>query len=425
MSSRPAIQVRGLGKEYVLGERVAFPTLRDALISRPRRGSRDRLWALRDASFDVERGEAMGVIGHNGAGKTTLLKLLSRITAPTRGEIRITGNVGSLLEVGTGFHPELTGRDNVFLNGAILGMSRKEIQGKFAEIVDFAGVERFIDTPVKRYSSGMYVRLAFAVAAHVDPDVLIIDEVLAVGDAAFQRKCLGKMGEAAGEGRTVLFVSHNMAAIRTLTKRAVWLDQGNVMQIGPTAEVVAKYLSTIGADESAGVVDLSADSHRQTVSKALAYKVRFDAVALAGEDGTPQRRIGEQQPIRLVLTFRVRERVRFLELVARVKTFEGTRLFSAYSGQRDEYIEPGQYRTVCEFPENPLRPLHYVVELQARAGENQDIVPSALTFEVEQGHLEVDNPAYAMHADGLISVPAEWSELEATALQSNSAAVQV
>ena len=403
---------------------MTFPTLRDAIM-RPGAGrGRDRLWALRDASFTVDRGEAVGVIGHNGAGKTTLLKLLSRITAPTTGEIRITGHVGSLLEVGTGFHPELTGRDNVYLNGAILGMRRSEIQRKFDEIVDFAGIERFLDTPVKRYSSGMYVRLAFAVAAHLEPEILIVDEVLAVGDAAFQRKCLGKMGEVTGEGRTVLFVSHNMAAIRTLTQRAVWLDHGNVMQVGATPDVVSAYLTSVSDDQHATVVDLTDETHRRSVTKSLARQVRFESVALLGPTGAPTLLLPEGAPIRLEIGFAVTERVRFLELVARVKSYQGTRLFSSYSGQEDDAVEPGRYRVVCEFPSTRLRPFDYHVELLARAGENQDMVPDALVFAVEQGHREFDNPAYTSQADGFFSVPSTWSALEPARTETPPAAAR-
>jgi lipopolysaccharide transport system ATP-binding protein len=204
----------------------------------------EEFWALKDVSFEVERGEALGIIGRNGAGKSTLLKVLSRITEPTRGRVVLRGRVASLLEVGTGFHPELTGRENIHLNGAILGMARAEIRRKFDEIIAFAGVEKFIDTPVKRYSSGMYVRLAFAVAAHLQPDVLVVDEVLAVGDAEFQQKCLGKMDEVSrGEGRTVLFVSHNLSIIEKLCKRCIWLDGGFVREIGSAAAVIKGYLS--------------------------------------------------------------------------------------------------------------------------------------------------------------------------------------
>jgi lipopolysaccharide transport system ATP-binding protein len=204
--------------------------------------SEEQIWALKDVSFEVKEGEVVGIIGRNGAGKSTLLKILSRVTAPTSGEVRVKGRIASLLEVGTGFHPELTGRENIFLNGAILGMTKAEIRSKFDEIVAFSEIEKFIDTPVKRYSSGMYVRLAFAVAAHLDPEILIVDEVLAVGDAAFQKKCLGKMGEVARVGRTVLFVSHNMAAVTQLCSRALWLNNGTCSLAGHTADVVQKYL---------------------------------------------------------------------------------------------------------------------------------------------------------------------------------------
>ncbi|MBM3129903.1 MAG: ABC transporter ATP-binding protein [Chloroflexi bacterium] len=202
----------------------------------------DTIWALKDVSFDVKRGEVVGIIGRNGAGKSTLLKILSRITEPTKGRALIDGRVGSLLEVGTGFHPELTGRENIYLNGAILGMTRREIALKFDEIVAFAEIEKFLDTPVKRYSSGMYVRLAFAVAAHLEPEILLVDEVLAVGDAAFQKKCLGKMGDVAKEGRTVLFVSHNMHAVRNLCSRSILMESGRVEENGNTEAVITRYL---------------------------------------------------------------------------------------------------------------------------------------------------------------------------------------
>lgn len=256
----PAVQVEGLGKEYVIGVAERRPsTLRDALAGfaaapfrRLRRLSgsaseAERFWALRDVSFEVGRGEVLGIIGRNGAGKSTLLKILSRITEPTAGRARIHGRVASLLEVGTGFHPELTGRENVFLNGAILGMPKAEIARKFDEIVEFSGVAKFIDTPVKRYSSGMSVRLAFAVAAHLEPEILVVDEVLAVGDAEFQARCLGKMQSVTeGEGRTVLFVSHNMAAVGSLCDRVVHLDGGRVRGIGPPEDMVDAYLGGQG-----------------------------------------------------------------------------------------------------------------------------------------------------------------------------------
>ena len=402
MSSELAIEAHGLGKRYVLGERGRSPLRRN----------REELWALRDVEFAVERGNAVGVVGHNGAGKTTLLKILSRITAPSTGEARIRGSVGSLLEVGTGFHPELSGRDNVYLNGAILGMRRREIKAKFDEIVAFAEVERFIDTPVKRYSSGMYVRLAFAVAAHLEPDILIVDEVLAVGDASFQRKCLGKMGEVSNEGRTVVFVSHNMAAVRSLTSKAVWLDHGRVAADGPTGEVVSQYLASTIDEEVSGVVDLRENASRRTVSKYTAQRVRFTSVSLLDPDDQPTLAFGEGAPLRVDMRFDVREPVRFLELYVRVKSTEGQRLFSSFAGQVESAIQPGKYRSICEIPENPLRPGRYVIELVARAADPEDIVPTAVVFAVEAGHLEEENLRYATRADGLIRVRSTWSDFE-------------
>ncbi len=259
-----AIKVTGLGKQFKItsagGGRFGYRSLRDTitdsvtwparkvsqLINRSSRNTSSNtelFWALKDVSFEVRHGEVLGMIGRNGAGKSTLLKLLTRISEPSAGEIRLRGRVGSLLEVGTGFHPELTGRENVYLNGAILGMHRHEIDSKFDEIVDFAGVERFIETPVKRYSSGMYLRLAFAVAAHLEPEILLVDEVLAVGDAAFQKKCIGKMGDVARSGRTVLFVSHDMAAVESLCTRCILLHQGKLLANGEPKATIANYLS--------------------------------------------------------------------------------------------------------------------------------------------------------------------------------------
>ncbi len=255
--AEPIISVRNIGKKYVLSHnRLPYETFRDTIVHvakkplRMLRGekktSKEDFWALRDINFDVHRGDAIGLIGANGSGKSTLLKILSQITMPTTGEITLRGKVASLLEVGTGFHPELTGRENIFLNGAILGMTKREIAKKFESIVQFSGVEKFIDTPVKRFSSGMYVRLAFAVAAHMDPDILIVDEVLAVGDAEFQKKCLGKMGQVTKEaGRTVIFVSHNMEAIKKLCTKCILLQEGRMEMFGPTDEVIQKYLDRV------------------------------------------------------------------------------------------------------------------------------------------------------------------------------------
>jgi len=253
-----AIQAVEVGKMYRLGERESYTALRDVLANLVRgalgrgrgasaRAERPILWSLRNVSFNVEQGDTVGIIGRNGAGKSTLLKILAQITRPTEGHIELRGKVGSLLEVGTGFHPELTGRDNVYLCGAILGMTRTEIQKKFDEIVAFAEVERFIDTPVKRYSSGMYMRLAFAIAAHLEPEILLVDEVLAVGDVAFQKKCIGKMGDVSKQGRTVLFVSHNMGAVNSLCRRSIWIHEGKVVADGKSQSVVADYMQAMGS----------------------------------------------------------------------------------------------------------------------------------------------------------------------------------
>lgn len=260
MSSDVVIRAEGLGKKYMIGHQSGerYTSLRDVMARAARNLARtagdmfrgnaiiagdevEEFWALKDVSFEIKRGDVVGIIGRNGAGKSTLLKVLSRITEPSEGRVEIKGRVASLLEVGTGFHPELTGRENIYLNGAILGMSREEIKRKFDEIVDFSGVEKFLDTPVKRYSSGMYVRLAFAVAAHLEPEILIVDEVLAVGDAEFQKKCLGKMKDVAGQGRTVLFVSHNLGAIQQLTSTALLMNAGTIIYSAPSDQAIARY----------------------------------------------------------------------------------------------------------------------------------------------------------------------------------------
>ena len=249
--SNPVIRIENIGKEYSIG--VSNSTsVRDSLGRRwsaifgKKNRAKDSFWALRNIEFNLQKGEVLGIIGRNGAGKSTLLKILSRITSPTEGKLEIIGRVASLLEVGTGFHPELTGRENVFLNGTLLGMSRKEVSLKFDEIVDFSGVEKFIDTPIKHFSSGMYVRLAFAVAAHLEPEILIVDEVLAVGDIAFQKKCLGKMKDVSGQGRTILFVSHNLQAVRTLCTRAILLHKGKMIMDGQVNDAISNYTIHIG-----------------------------------------------------------------------------------------------------------------------------------------------------------------------------------
>lgn len=286
------IRVEGLGKKYVIGHESneRYTAMRDIIAQQGRRllrsardiaagralitgDQREEFWALQDINFEIKRGEAVGIVGRNGAGKSTFLKVLSRITEPSEGRITIAGRVASLLEVGTGFHPELTGRENIYLNGAILGMTRAEIKRKFDEIVDFAGVEKFLDTPVKRYSSGMYVRLAFAVAAHLEPEILIIDEVLAVGDAEFQKKCLGKMQDVAGQGRTVLFVSHNMGAVSALCSRGLLLTGGKLEHAGTAEEVVQRYANSAAEQYDVG---FSANPKKPSITR-----VTVDREALA------------------------------------------------------------------------------------------------------------------------------------------------
>jgi ABC-type polysaccharide/polyol phosphate transport system ATPase subunit len=316
---RNAIEVRDLAKRYFLGEDHRGD-LRDTLSAGIRRRGRNRspraeIWSLKDVSFDVAQGSAIGVIGRNGAGKSTLLKVLTRITEPTSGYARTRGRVGSLLEVGTGFHPELTGRENVFLNGAILGMGRRAIQRTFDEIVDFAGVERFLDTPVKRYSSGMYLRLAFSVAAHLDADILLVDEVLAVGDAEFQRKCLGRMASVEREGRTVVFVSHNLDAIVRLCPTCCWLDEGRLVQIGPAAEVVDTYLS-------AGVRRLD----RQTFDIPAGQPAGLRSIGVLNPAGECTSVLRRDEPVTIEATVVVRTPVADLNMALSVQSLRGLRV---------------------------------------------------------------------------------------------------
>lgn len=282
--SDSAIRVENLSKKYIIGhQQEKHTTLRDTIASTFKRkqksdSSSEEFWALKDVSFDIKQGDKVGIIGRNGAGKSTLLKILSRIVEPTNGTIKIKGRVASLLEVGTGFHPELTGRENISLNGAILGMSKAEISRKFDEIVTFAEVEKFLDTPVKRYSSGMYVRLAFAVAAHVEPEILIVDEVLAVGDAAFQKKCLGKMKDVGSEGRTIIFVSHNISALNTLCSEAVYLEKGSVKEVGKATNILKSYTSDLFDHDTSDLSILRVSGHGE--------KIRFTNVNLISEDTT-------------------------------------------------------------------------------------------------------------------------------------------
>jgi lipopolysaccharide transport system ATP-binding protein len=304
--SRPAIQIQGLSKRFVIGEhqgsvrdiRESLARLVKGPFAKKKSTPHDEIWALNDLSAEIGEGEVVGIVGRNGAGKSTLLKILSRITEPTRGKVHIRGRVASLLEVGTGFHQELTGRENVFLNGSILGMSRAEIVKKFDEIVAFAGVERFIDTPVKHFSSGMAVRLAFSVAAHLEPEILLVDEVLSVGDAAFQRKSLGKMDSVAKEGRTVVVVSHNLAHLRSLCPRGLWLDGGTLRSDGQMAQVVAAYLNEIGELGADGPVTQSKDG-----------RFRITRVAVLNHEGEATPQIETFRPFSIRVEYEAQEKV--------------------------------------------------------------------------------------------------------------------
>jgi lipopolysaccharide transport system ATP-binding protein len=365
--SKVIIQAEKIGKKYQLGgPKASYSTFRETLMESAQaplrwlKGERKKIdttfWALDDVSFEINYGEAVGIIGRNGAGKSTLLKILSRITKPTRGRVDLFGRVGSLLEVGTGFHPELTGRENIFLNGAILGMSRQEIAKKYDEIIDFAEVEKFLDTPVKFYSSGMYVRLAFAVAAHLDPEILVVDEVLAVGDAAFQRKCLGKLGENAESGRTVLFVSHNMAAINRLCRRALLLDKGRLIADGPATEITAKYLA--GAAEENGVREWNANEAPGT------QEVRLIKVSLQSNDGTAKSVFDVSEEISMRLVYQVGVANTSFRCSLVFKT-QGTAAFSSIEPTELNRPEVGIYCSVVKIPAHLLAESEYSVNISA------------------------------------------------------------
>ena len=391
----PIIAVEALGKRYRIQHqhsREQYVTLRDVIAraaSAPLRGWRRRadpvaaedFWALSEVSFDVREGEVLGIIGRNGAGKSTLLKILSRITEPTAGRVVMRGRAASLLEVGTGFHPELTGRDNIFLNGSILGMSRAEIARKFDAIVAFAGTEKFLDTPVKRYSSGMYVRLAFAVAAHLEPEILIVDEVLAVGDAEFQQKSLGKMGEVARSGRTVLFVSHQMAAVQHLCTDAMLLMGGRVTARGAVDGVIRQYLA--GAQE---LIDLSGITQRQGSGA-----IRFTGVTLKDGAGRTVNGLtsGPEAQIDLALTCAGSRPARGVRVGVGFDDHLGYRvatLSTHLSGADIPELPPGQHVVSLWLPRVPLAPGRYGLTLYASAdGETADWLLNAGSFSVDGG----------------------------------------
>jgi lipopolysaccharide transport system ATP-binding protein len=391
---KPIIRVRGIGKRYTIGRNPAYRTLRESLaeaaaaplrIARNalrqqagQRTGREEVWALRDVTFDVNPGEVLGVIGRNGAGKSTLLKILSRITDPTEGRAELEGRVGSLLEVGTGFHPELTGRENLFLSGAILGMRRAEITRKFDEIVDFAGVEKFIDTPVKHYSSGMYVRLAFAVAAHLETEILLVDEVLAVGDAAFQKKCLGKMGDVARKGRTVLLVSHNMASIEALCDLCVLLEGGSVKCLG-NSEVVINEYAAMWAEADYGRSDLTI--HR---GRGVGMIPVMERVEVRG-DSLGKVRLGNN--LLIAIDFKSERPIRPCCGLT-VKSERGFRIFHVsdrFSEQLSARKAVSSGTVYCDVPELALMPGRYAIDLWLEDFETPgglDRIEDAVTFEV-------------------------------------------
>lgn len=417
-SSETAIVAEGLGKKYRIGRRRdSFPTLRDSVaqalkepfrrIHAAARGERvsretEMIWALRDLSFEIKKGEVVGLVGRNGAGKSTLLKILSRITDPTHGWADIHGRVGSMLEVGTGFHPELSGRENLFLNGSILGMKRAEIVRKFDEIVEFAGVAAFLDTPVKHYSSGMYVRLAFAVAAHLEPDILMVDEVLAVGDAGFQRKCIAKMEEISGEGRTVLFVSHNMGLISSLCRRAIFLRNGTVFVDDTAANAVAAYLQNLAEGMSTSLLERT-ERRGQGRSRLVQVEIRggdYEGVAVL-VTGRPAQFVFHVTCMlpRMSCSFTIYDQhgqpVTFFDsAVPSPQDFRDASEGSAFSCEMDELmLVPGRYRINAAI---------------AVDGEMQDHLEGASFFEVEQGAVR-GRPAPVTGSYGNVLLPHRWT----------------
>ncbi len=418
-----AISVENLSKSYLVGHNSASPerytALRDVVARNVRnlaRKTRDMLhgraivqgdeveefWALKDVSFEIKQGDRVGIIGRNGAGKSTLLKILSRITEPTQGRIEIAGRVASLLEVGTGFHPELSGRENIFLNGAILGMSRREIQQKFDEIVDFAEIERFLDTPVKRYSSGMYMRLAFAVAAHLEPEILIVDEVLAVGDVQFQNKCMGKMASVTNEGRTILFVSHNMVAIKTLCNRAVLLENGAIRYIGTPDESIAKYLAHNKNENS---------SWKRNASSIMQRDVLFEEIKILDHTYRMDQNLLSGNPFYLFIKISTIKEIKGSQVAVRVINSDGIILFTtANSDENSEFakLPPGETNYIVKFPKSFLPPGRYEIAIAASVPgiELFDKVENNICFDIHDSGTH----ATILHDDriGLITPLLNW-----------------
>ncbi len=398
-----AIRVRDLGKQYRLGALTGgYRTLRDSLaegagqlLGRVPRPARETIWALHHVSFDVERGQVLGVIGRNGAGKSTLLKILSRITEPTEGEAEIHGRVGSLLEVGTGFHPELTGRENIYLNGAILGMRRSEIARKFDEIVEFAEVPKFIETPVKRYSSGMYLRLAFAVAAHLEPEILVVDEVLAVGDAEFQRKCLGKMSDVAQQGRTVLFVSHNMSAILRLTRETLVLDRGGLVLRAPSPQAVDFYMTS-------GLAQTGERGWLPEEIPASAAPFRPLSLRVKDERGRTAERVACTEPFTIEFEYELAQDITGLRIGLYLSTSRGEPVLTSFDTDDPQAFErhtaraAGRYVSRCRVPARLLNEGLFV------AGVN------ASSFRIRSYF--TDEHALSFSVDGTGAPGSQWPE---------------
>jgi ABC-type polysaccharide/polyol phosphate transport system ATPase subunit len=396
-----AIEMHGIGKRYRLGGTAGLDTLRDVLAHRMRRtlrgprqpdSTRD-VWALRGVDLAVPEGSTLGIVGRNGAGKSTLLKILSRITEPTEGRSRVRGKIGSLLEVGTGFHPELSGRENIFLNAAVLGMPRSVVARRLDEIVAFSGVERFLDTPVKRYSSGMYLRLAFAVAAHIDADVLLVDEVLAVGDTEFQRRCLGTMEKIGGSGRTVVFVSHNLDAVTRLCSTTVWLEAGGVRKVGPTSQVVDAYLQ-----------DAAPDGGRRRFTDDPTAALALTALRLRGEVAGTAGRIRRDDPVVIDVTLAVHRPIAGLDLALSIETLAGIRLMD--EGLSDtstaRLSAPGRYLVSLTLPPL-LMPGEYLVNVWAGTPyETLLWEHAAARLRLEGGHQA--RPDRLIHSQGIWAV---------------------
>lgn len=420
-----AIRVERLGKRYRIGTNQGkYKTLRDTLTegarwpframkslgqrnghSNSQSEIRNSIWALKDISFEVKRGEVIGIIGSNGAGKSTLLKILSRITEPTEGYADINGRVASLLEVGTGFHHELTGRENIYLNGAILGMKRDEIERKFDEIVAFAEVEKFIDTPVKHYSSGMHMRLAFAVAAHLEPQILLVDEVLAVGDVAFQRKCLGKMSSVAHHGRTVLFVSHNVQAVRSLCKKTIWLQDGQVRSMGDSDAIVEAYLQASTRREHSN--DLS------EIISGLPPDPNFQLRDLSLEqDALPATTVLSDKSLEVVIQFSVLKQTAGLHVYVQLLDSEGTLLLeSINNGDAEELpvVEEGEYVCRLVFPADFLAPRRYEVLVNASIAGVRFCLPDPIRIAIDVQASGKFNRAYAGYVTpGKLAPLLEW-----------------